>query len=115
MLGTTPAMISVNLLENKPVDLIVDGVSVTTHRPYTSLEKIPAYIYIFSVLDLLWIVGGGAIPAALAVCAAAMTFRLAGKRNLKAGWKVLLAVFYFAVESVLIIGMSLLVSGFYYR
>lgn len=71
-------------------ELVVDGVYVTTGAPYHRMERLPAWAYVFVVLNFVNLING-AIGGAMAFVGAFLTIRAAADPNRGTGTKVFIS------------------------
>lgn len=90
--------------------LVVDGVDQVTGKPYTPISKVPFWGYIFAILDLTMCLGGGALPAFLAVIAFYLTLKVSASETYPVGVRLLLSVVILAGGWLLLLLLAVLVN-----
>lgn len=90
--------------------LVVDGVDQVNGKPYTPISKVPFWGYIFAILDLTMCLGGGAIPAMLAVIAFYLTLKISASESYPVGVRLLLSIVVLAGGWILLLLLAMLVS-----
>lgn len=83
------------------MQIVVDGMNQSTHKPHTPIAKVPAWAYVLAILDFSMCLGGGAIPVILAVVAFYLTLKIS-VTNYSLAFRVSLSV------GMLILGWALI-------
>lgn len=93
------------------MQLVVDGINQSSGKPHTPISKVPAWAYIFAILDLTMCLGGGAIPAVFAVVAFYLTLRVSASELYPLGVRLLLSVVILAGGWLLLLLISFLAAS----
>ena len=93
------------------MQLVVDGINQSNGKPHTPISKVPAWAYIFAILDFAMCLGGGAIPVLLAVVSFYLTLRVSASELYPLGVRLLLSVVILAGGWLLLFLLALAVSA----
>lgn len=90
--------------------LVADGVDQSNGKTYVPISKVPFWGYLFAILDLTMCLGGGALPALLAVLAFYLTLKVSASESYPVGVRLLLSVVILAGGWLLLLLLAVLVS-----
>ena len=88
-------------------DVALDGKSLMTGKDYISIENLPKWSIIFFVMELIWVIGGGALPCLCAFAALSVNYNIVMNPKHNTAVKVILSILCFVVESIVV----MLVAG----
>ncbi|SFC55528.1 hypothetical protein [Clostridium uliginosum] len=108
MLGIKEAVLV--SLGNK-IDVAIDGKYLNSGREYVALERMPAWTWIFIVLNGLVIIGGGALPFLLAFMGMTLSIRISLSQRINTFLKVLLSFLLTSINYILFISLAMLASS----
>lgn len=92
------------------MQLVVDGINQSNGKPHTPISKVPAWAYIFAILDFSMCLGG-AIGAVFAVVAFYLALRVSASELYPLGVRLLLSVVILLGAWLLLLLISFLVSS----